>query len=126
MNNKLAFFENKYFMMLMAVALCLLSSTVFAESSGGNMPWNSAISNLRESITGPVAFAIALLGIVSCGAMLMFGAEISGVLKSVIILVLVVSIIVGANNMMTSFFGASAVIDANLSVEQLQSLSALK
>lgn len=118
-------------MLLVLALLCSLAMFIdpsYASTSGGsNMPWSTGLNNLRESITGPVATGIALIGIVASGAMLVFGAEISGVLKSVLILVLVISIIISASSMLDMIGGSSQVISDldNLSASELAELAKL-
>ena len=56
----------------------LLLSVLFvgvANASGGGsgMPWESGIETVQESLTGPVAKAICLIGIVGSGIMLIWG-----------------------------------------------------
>ena len=58
------------------------------------------------SQTGPVAQAIAVIGIVASGATLIFGGEISGFLKSVIYLILVCSLLI-AGTKFIDVFGSS-------------------
>jgi type IV secretion system protein TrbC len=93
------------------VLLALLPHAAFASSTGGSgLPWESPLQKLQESITGPVAFVLSLLGIVVAGSALIFGGEISGFVKTMIFVVLVVAIIIGAQNMMSSLFGRGAEI----------------
>jgi type IV secretion system protein TrbC len=41
-----------------------------AASGGGGLPWETPLETLRDSITGPVAYAISLMGVVVAGATL--------------------------------------------------------
>ncbi|HDS1755769.1 MULTISPECIES: conjugal transfer system pilin TrbC [Pseudomonas] len=79
-----------------------------ASSSGGSLPYESWLTSLRESVTGPVAFALSIIGIVVAGGVLIFGGDLNGFFRTLIFLVLVMALIVGANNIMTGFFGTSA------------------
>ncbi|MCY1448954.1 hypothetical protein D9M71_656680 [compost metagenome] len=63
---------------------------------------------MRESVTGPVAFALSIIGIVVAGGVLIFGGDLNGFFRTLIFLVLVMALIVGANNVMKNFFGTSA------------------
>ncbi|MET0935449.1 MAG: TrbC/VirB2 family protein, partial [Luteibacter sp.] len=69
------------------------------------LPYESGLKTLRDSLTGPVPFIISLVGIVACGAMLIFGGEISGFLRTMVFLVLVISIIVQATAIVEIFGG---------------------
>lgn len=90
-------------------AFCLIDPA-FAEG----LPWESGLATLKKSLTGPVATGIALVGIVGAGAALAFGGEISGFLKSIITLVLVVSLLIGGNTLLTKVFGASEASGATI------------
>ena len=90
---------------LLAVAIVALIPDV-ALSATSTMPYDSALTNLKNSLTGPVAQAIAVIGIVASGATLIFGGEISGFLKSVIYLILVCSLLI-AGTKFIDVFGSS-------------------
>lgn len=81
-----------------------------AEGAGGNLPYEGWLTNLRNSVTGPVAFTLSIVGIVIAGGVLIFGGELNAFFRTLIFLVLVMALIVGVNNMMTTFFGRGAEI----------------
>ncbi len=98
----------KTFIILLALfgAMPVLAS----ETSTGVLPYESWLSTLQKSLTGPVAFSISLIGIVSCGATLIFaGGEIGRFLRTLIYLVLVMTLLVGANSLMTRFFNGAVI-----------------
>ena len=83
---------------------------LFGHSSA--LPYESWLKTLQKSLTGPVAFSVSIIGIVSCGATLIFsGGEISSFMRSIIYLVLVMTLLIGANSLMSSLFNG-ATIDA--------------
>lgn len=103
------------------LALAALSFLAFdpgtahaATAGGGTLPWDTPLTTLRQDITGPVAFTISLLGIVACGAALVFGGEINEFIRRIIMLVLVVSFIVAATNF-ASALGITGAVVASLS-----------
>ena len=63
-------------------------------------------------MTGPVAFTLSIVGIVAAGGVLIFGGELNAFVRTLIFIVLVMGLLVGAQNMMSSFFGQGAVIGA--------------
>lgn len=69
------------------------------------LPYEEGLGSLYTSLTGPVPFIISLVGIVACGAMLIFGGEISGFLRTMVFLVLVISVIVQATAVVSMFGG---------------------
>lgn len=81
-----------------------------SEGSGGSLPYESWLTNLRNSVTGPVAFTLAVVGIVVAGGILIFGGELSGFFRTLIFLVLVMALVIGAQNMISTFFGRGAEI----------------
>ena len=102
---------------LLAVAIVALIPDV-ALSATSTMPYDSALTNLKNSLTGPVAQAIAVIGIVASGATLIFGGEISGFLKSVIYLILVCSLLI-AGTKFIDVFGSSGSSGTGAEVAQV-------
>jgi len=60
------------------------------------LPYQEGIDVFRRSMSGPVPFVISLVGIIGCGAMLIFGGEISGFMRTMVFIILVVAVIVQA------------------------------
>lgn len=105
----------KYAPLLLAVlALCLFSSTEAWASAGtgGNLPYESWLTSVRNSATGPVAYAFGLIGIVVAGGILIFGGDLNGFFRSMLVVVLVMALLVTANTVMSDLFGTSAEIAA--------------
>lgn len=96
---------------LVAVAL-LVAPVVFASvapalaSSGGSLPWEGPLQQIQESITGPVAGAIALAAVAIAGGMLIFGGELNDFARRLMYIVLVAGILLGATNIV-GLFGAT-------------------
>ena len=107
------------------VLLAILVSShpaMAAVGQGGSLPYESWLSNLSNSVTGPVAFALSLIGIVVAGGILIFGGELNAFFRTLIFLVLVMALIIGAKNMMTTFFGQGAVIAARTDLHVISTL----
>lgn len=51
---------------------CMPDANASAASAGSGLPYEVWLSALQRSATGPIAFTIALLGIIGCGATLIF------------------------------------------------------
>ncbi|WP_412058722.1 TrbC/VirB2 family protein [Bartonella sp. DGB2] len=77
---------------------------------GGSLPYEDWLDKLKDSLTGPVAFAVSIIGMVVAGATLIFGGELNAFFRSLIFLVLVMALLIGAQNIMGRFFGHGAVI----------------
>ncbi|TWI62558.1 type IV secretion system protein VirB2 [Pseudoduganella lurida] len=96
---------------LLALSLALLIWSQHAHASvgtGGSLPYESWLENLRNSVTGPVAFAVSLVGIVISGSVLIFGGDLNAFFRTMIFIVLVMALIVGAQNVMSTFFARGA------------------
>jgi type IV secretory pathway VirB2 component (pilin) len=88
--------------------------------TGGSLPYESWLTNLQNSVTGPVAFALSIIGIVVAGGVLIFGGDLNGFFRTLIFLVLVMALLVGAQNVMSTFFGRGAEIASlgNAAIQQ--------
>jgi type IV secretion system protein VirB2 len=97
---------------MLAVFLIAPQHAFASEGTGGSLPYESWLTNLRASVTGPVAFALSIIGIVVAGGVLIFGGDLNGFFRTLIFLVLVMALLVGAQNVMSTFFGRGAEIAA--------------
>ncbi len=127
-----AVLTSPYFWMA-CVALLLLFGVIdpahagtASDSTSGSLPWEGPLKKIRDSISGPVAFAIALLGIIACGATLIWGGEVSEFTRRIIYVVLVVCIIVFANAMLTTTIGATVPATAHISAADLAAYAQAK
>lgn len=98
---------------LLVAAVMLAPASAWASAgTGGSLPYESWLENLRNSVTGPVAFALSIVGIVVSGGTLIFGGDLNGFFRTFMFIVLVMALIVGVNNVMSTFFGKGAEISA--------------
>jgi type IV secretory pathway VirB2 component (pilin) len=81
-----------------------------SEGTGGSLPYESWLTSLRNSVTGPVAFALSIIGIVIAGGVLIFGGDLNAFFRTLVFIVLVMALLVGAQNMMGTLFGRGAEI----------------
>lgn len=93
-----------------ALVFLLPETSMASEGTGGSLPYESWLTSLRTSVTGPVAFALSIIGIVIAGGVLIFGGDLNGFFRTLIFLVLVMALLIGAQNMMSTFFGHGAEI----------------
>jgi type IV secretion system protein VirB2 len=94
---------------LLGIFLILTSHSAAAAAAGGGLPYEGWLANIQASITGPVAFAFAIIGLVVAGAVLIFGGELNGFIRTLMFIALVMALIITAQNMMT-FFGTGAAL----------------
>jgi len=85
----------------MALAIFLLTSAVQAAGSG--MPWEGPLTQIVESIEGPVARIVAVIIITITGLALAFG-ESSGGMRKLIQIVFGLSIAFAATSFFLTFF----------------------
>lgn len=98
--------------LLLAYFILAPHAAFASEGTGGSLPYEDWLTNLRNSVTGPVAFALSIIGIVVAGGVLIFGGDLNGFFRTLIFLVLVMALLVGAQNVMSTFFGRGAEIAA--------------
>ena len=95
-----------------AVLFLLLSFADQAQATvgaGGALPYETWLVSLRNSVTGPVAFTLSIIGIVVAGGILIFGGELNAFFRTLIFIVLVMALLVGANNVMTNLFQGAVI-----------------
>ena len=100
------------FSLTVGLLLLVFAPTIFAaDTTTNSLPYEDWLKTIQKSLTGPVAFSVSLIGMVSAGASLIFmGGEMGRFMRTMIYLALVMTLLVGANNLMTSLFNG-AVID---------------
>jgi type IV secretory pathway VirB2 component (pilin) len=114
-------------LVFLALMLLLPQHAMASEGGGGQLPYESWLTNLRNSVTGPVAFTLSIVGIVIAGGVLIFGGDLNGFFRTLFFLVLVMALLIGAQNMMSGLFGQGAEIasDGGSMMRQLQGTAAL-
>jgi type IV secretion system protein VirB2 len=90
----------------LAAPIVLATVAPALASSGGSLPWEGPLQQIQESITGPVAGAIALAAVAIAGGMLIFGGELNDFARRLVYVVLVAGILLGATNIV-GLFGAT-------------------
>ncbi len=100
--------------LLIALTVCLFASpdAWAGPGTGGSLPYESWLNTVRASATGPVAYAFGIIGIVVAGGILIFGGDLNGFFRTMLVVVLVMALLVTANTIMTDLFETSAVIAA--------------
>jgi type IV secretion system protein VirB2 len=89
------------------------SGPVFAVTGGTSVPWESGLGYLRDSLTGPVAGIVSLIAIVGAGALLLFGGNIQGFIRTAVYLILVIGLVVGASSLLAAMYPTASI---NISV----------
>jgi len=98
---------------LTMVGLALVSSAVsYASSTSTGLPWETPLQTVKQSLTGPVAAGISVVGIAAGGMALVFGGELSEFAKRACYAVIATGAIVGAGTLMSTLFSASSAVIA--------------
>jgi type IV secretory pathway VirB2 component (pilin) len=83
--------QNLALFLILAIA-CLAAEPAYATGTSGGLPSEAWLTSLQNSVTG---------------------GDLNGFFRTLIFLVLVMALLVGANNVMSSFFGAGAEVAFN-------------
>ena len=100
---------------LALVMLLLWPHAAWASDTTGGLPYESYLTKVRQSMTGTVGYTFALVGIVVAGGVLIFGGDLNGFVRTLLLIVLVASMLVGANSVLSSITGGGAVITGTAS-----------
>lgn len=98
------------FLVVLVVGLIVSGEAWAGPGTGGSLPYETWLTNVRNSATGPVAYAFGIIGIVVAGGALIFGGDLNGFFRSMLVVVLVMALLVTANTIMTDLFETSAEI----------------
>ena len=82
--------------------------------SGGGLPYEPWLESVKDSLTGPWAFFISIIGIIAGGSALMLGGDTNGFFRTIGFIILVMSLTVGANTLMSGLFGKGALITVGM------------
>ena len=98
--------NNTVLLSLLAIAaMAMFAEPALAATTG--TVWDTPLQTLREAFTGPIALTLSVLGIAAAGGMLIFGGELSTFTRSMVMLVMVIAVLVGATTFLTGFFGTT-------------------
>jgi type IV secretion system protein VirB2 len=98
---------------LTMAGLVLVSSAVsYASSTSTGLPWETPLQTVKQSLTGPVAAGISVVGIAAGGMALVFGGELSEFAKRACYAVIAAGAIVGAGTLMSTLFSTSSAVIA--------------
>lgn len=106
--------KRRYILILPILVLFIFALGVdeaHASQAGGGLPYEAWLIKVQKSMTGPVAKALSLVGIVVAGGMLIFGGELNMFARTVIFIVLVLALLIGANSFMNAFGSGSLVLN---------------
>lgn len=98
---------------LTMAGFALVSSAVSnASTTSTGLPWETPLQTVKQSLTGPVAAGISVVGIAAGGMALVFGGELSEFAKRACYAVIATGAIVGAGTLMSTLFSTSSAVIA--------------
>jgi type IV secretion system protein TrbC len=92
------------------LAIQALAVRMYAAPVGSGLPWEKPMTLIATSLTGPVAYAIGLIGICIAGGTLLFGHELGEVGRRACMIGLVVAVLIFAAPMLASAFGVGGAV----------------
>jgi type IV secretion system protein VirB2 len=95
--------QHRHFINLIFLTALVLVLAQPAWASGSNMPWETPLQSILDSITGPVAKIAGVIAITITGLMWAFG-DTSGVMRRGIQIVFGLSVAFTASSFFLSFF----------------------
>jgi type IV secretory pathway VirB2 component (pilin) len=92
------------------IALAAAFSLRVQAAAAGGLPWERPMTAIATSLTGPVAYAIGLIGIAIAGGAMLWGGELTEFGRRACMIGLVVSVLVFAAPLLASAFGVNAAV----------------
>jgi type IV secretory pathway VirB2 component (pilin) len=72
-------------------------ATACAAGGTGALPWDGPLCTIQQSLTGPVAISIAIIALFAAGAALVFGDEMSGFVKRILVGVMAFALLIAGS-----------------------------
>ena len=99
-----------YRLVTLAAMAWLSTFHAYAAAAGGGLPWEKPMQTIAQSLTGPVAYAIGLIGIAIAGGTMLWGGELTEFGRRASMIGLVISVLVFAAPLLASAFGVAAAV----------------
>jgi len=90
---------------LLLLLIFAFSKAAWAAGAGGGLPWETPLSKIATSLTGPVALSISLIALMVAGGTLVFGGELSEFARRSCVAALAIAFLVLGAGFMTALFG---------------------
>ena len=99
-----------YRILMFTAAILTLAIEASAAPAGAGLPWEAPMTAIATSLTGPVAYAIGLIGIAIAGGTMLWGGDLGEVGRKACMVGLVIAVLVFAAPMLSSAFGVAAAL----------------
>lgn len=97
-------------LLILGLLLWMVLHPAHASEAATGLEWETPFQAFYRSITGPVAFGVAFLGICVCGFILIWGGEINEFVRRMVMVILVVAVIMFAGNLLRRMFAGGAAV----------------
>jgi len=94
----------------LTLASAVLSLPASAAAGGQALPWEAPLTRLQQSLSGPVAGAIAVIALVAIGVTLVFGGEWNEFARRSVYAVCAIAFIVSAAALLGGLFAVGAAV----------------
>jgi type IV secretory pathway VirB2 component (pilin) len=88
-----------------AMLIVTATAPAFANTANGiqptGLPWETPLTTIQNSLTGPVAVAISVIALFAAGAGLVFGDEMSNFVKRVLIGVMALALLIAGSGFLS-------------------------
>jgi type IV secretion system protein TrbC len=95
---------------LLTLVSAVLSLPASAAAGGQALPWEAPLTRLQQSLSGPVAGAIAVIALVAIGVTLVFGGEWNEFARRAVYAVCAIAFIISATAMLGGLFAVGAAV----------------
>jgi type IV secretion system protein TrbC len=95
---------------LMTLASVVFSMPTFAVGVGQALPWEAPLTRLQQSLSGPVAGAIAIIALVAIGVTLVFGGEWNEFARRAVYAVCAIAFIISSAALLGGLFAVGAAV----------------
>jgi type IV secretory pathway VirB2 component (pilin) len=95
---------------LLTLASAVLSLPASAAAGGPALPWEAPLTRLQQSLSGPVAGAIAIIALVAIGVTLVFGGEWNEFARRAVYAVCAIAFIISAAALLGGLFAVGAAV----------------
>lgn len=98
------------FCILALLLFLVITDSAFASTGAQGFEYETALEKFSQSITGPVAFFIAIIAMAASGFGIVFGGELTGWIKIACGIICMVGFIVFSSNIYQTLFGVSSAL----------------
>lgn len=98
------------YLLLLTLGTLIFSSAALGAQGGGGLPWEAPLTRLQQSLSGPVAGAIAVIALVAIGVVLVFGGEWNEFARRSVYAVCAIAFIVSAGTLLAGLFQVGAAV----------------